>query len=113
MEISPDDIRVPPEKLNDSVSQKIIKNHDIDINTISHSNELVYPNPANDRLFLTAEARNNMGALDVVLLSTQGISYGLKNLGESYELSNVPPGFYLVVVMSRDSNFYSPLIIVR
>lgn len=113
LEISPDDIRVPPEKLNDSVSQKIIKNHDIDINTISHSDELVYPNPANDRLFLTAEARNNMGALDVVLLSTQGISYGLKNLGESYELSNVPPGFYLVVVMSRDSNFYSPLIIVR
>jgi hypothetical protein len=78
-----------------------------------------YPNPASDVLHV------GLGTLpgspvSVSLVTAQGIEYRLpegvpgdSGAAMSFDVSNIPAGYYMLSLRSSESHFRSPIIIVR
>ncbi|NBC05582.1 MAG: T9SS type A sorting domain-containing protein [Bacteroidetes bacterium] len=83
-----------------------------EISTLHHKDNLVYPNPTSDHLYLNVDAQITTDS-GVSLLSAQGVSYNLTSFGKSYDVSHIPPGFYVAIIEEKDKKLYSPILIVR
>jgi hypothetical protein len=112
LEIAPSGPTEYAEQATDFIESEDVKNQENYKPAFENSDELVYPNPAKDRLYLNMD-KQAITSLDVSLLSAQGVSYKLNSFGESYDISTIPPGFYIAALKGKDKSHYSPIIIVR
>lgn len=86
----------------------------------SDDNQLfIYPNPASSVLHIGMRTLVEPPVV-MRLISTQGVKYYLKEGATNYsdavlsfDVNNIPPGFYVLELLSEKANFRSPLIITR